>query len=176
MANLKQTRNWLIAVLLALLILDAAVLAFLFSPFTQNSAAREQALAQAQNDLGIKSKEAEPLRGMDEKLKKTESDLDAFYHNRMPARDSAVATELGKLAQANRVQLANEKYEEKESELPGITRVNISASLDGEYLNIVKFIGALEKDKMFFILDGINLTGQQGGAVKLDLKLETFLK
>jgi type IV pilus assembly protein PilO len=39
----------------------------------------------------------------------------------------------------------------------------------------VKFINALERDKMFFLIDGVNLAEQQGN-VRLQLKLETYLR
>jgi hypothetical protein len=39
----------------------------------------------------------------------------------------------------------------------------------------VKFINGLERDKMFFLIDGINLAEQQGN-VRLQLKLETYLR
>ena len=34
---------------------------------------------------------------------------------------------------------------------------------------------ALERDKMFFLIDGVNLAEQQG-VVRLQLKLETYLR
>ena len=51
----------------------------------------------------------------------------------------------------------------------------IEISLAGNYLQEVKFINALERDKMFFLLDGITL-GEQQGNVRLQLKLETYMR
>jgi type IV pilus assembly protein PilO len=48
-------------------------------------------------------------------------------------------------------------------------------TLSGDYLQEVKFINALERDKMFFLIDGITL-GEQQGNVRLQLKLETYLR
>ncbi len=48
-------------------------------------------------------------------------------------------------------------------------------TLSGDYLQEVKFINALERDKMFFLIDGIAL-GEQQGNVRLQLKLETYLR
>jgi hypothetical protein len=49
-------------------------------------------------------------------------------------------------------------------------------ALAGEYQRIVKFINALERDRTFFIIDRVNLAEQQGGNVRLELHLETYLR
>jgi len=40
----------------------------------------------------------------------------------------------------------------------------------------VRCINALERDQLFFLVDSVGLGGEQGGVVKLQLKLETYLK
>ena len=54
-------------------------------------------------------------------------------------------------------------------------RLNIEIALSGSYLQEVKFINALERDKMFFLINGVML-GEQQGNVRLQLKLETYLR
>jgi type IV pilus assembly protein PilO len=53
--------------------------------------------------------------------------------------------------------------------------MSIEISLSGDYLQEVKFINQLERDKMFFLIDGIAL-GEQQGNVRLQIKLETYLR
>jgi type IV pilus assembly protein PilO len=53
--------------------------------------------------------------------------------------------------------------------------LNMEITLSGDYLQEVKFINALERDNMFFLIDGIALAEQQGN-VRLQLKLETYLR
>ena len=48
-------------------------------------------------------------------------------------------------------------------------------SISGDYLQEVKFINSLERSKMFFLVDGITL-GEQQGNVRLQLKLETYMR
>jgi type IV pilus assembly protein PilO len=43
-------------------------------------------------------------------------------------------------------------------------------------LQLVRFVNALERDQLFFLVDSVVLGGEQGGIVKLQLKLETYLK
>ena len=53
------------------------------------------------------------------------------------------------------------------------------ADLRGQYVNLVRFMNAVERDKLFFIIDSVGLTGQRGqaaGEVRLDMKLDTYLR
>ena len=52
----------------------------------------------------------------------------------------------------------------------------MDASLTGEYRALVQFINALERDRSFFVIDGISLSGQQSGTVNLRLRLTTYLR
>ena len=86
-----------------------------------------------------------------------------------------MTAELGKVATENGVQLSGVKYEEKDAPIEGLHKLNMEITLSGGYLQEVKFINALERDKMFFLIDSIAL-GEQQGNVRLQLKLETYLR
>jgi type IV pilus assembly protein PilO len=57
-----------------------------------------------------------------------------------------------------------------------LTEMSIDARLAGDYRPLVQFINALERDKMFFVIDGVTLNGQQSGTVNLRLRLTTYLR
>ena len=57
-----------------------------------------------------------------------------------------------------------------------LTEAQMDASLSGDYRPLVLFINALERDKMFFLINGVTLTGQQSGTVGLRLRLTTYLR
>ncbi len=46
----------------------------------------------------------------------------------------------------------------------------------GSYTSLARFINALERDDMFFIINSVTLGGEPQGTVKLSLKLDTYLK
>ena len=54
--------------------------------------------------------------------------------------------------------------------------VEMEANLSGNYVSLAKFINALERDDMLFIISSVTLGGEQNGPIKLDMKLETYLK
>ena len=58
----------------------------------------------------------------------------------------------------------------------GLQTVEIEADLAGGYLQLVRFINALERDHMFFLVNNVHLGGEQSGVVRLQMKIETYMK
>jgi hypothetical protein len=145
------------------------------------SASNHNADAMAEQRITLRTAEiaAQPLRGLDAKLERATAEADRFYQRRLPASDSEVAAELGTLTGAQHVRLARAGYTHTPV-LTGsageLTEVRIDASLSGDYRPLVQFINTVERDKMFFVIDGVTLTGQQTGTVNLRLRLTTYLR
>ena len=137
--------------------------------------------AVAQQQIALKTAEisAQPLRGLDTKLTRATDDADRFYASRLPGTDSEVLTELGRLTKDHNVRLTRGQYLHAPV-LPGtageLTEMRIDASLSGDYRPLVGVINALERDRMFFLIDSVTLSGQQSGTVNLRLRLRTFLR
>ncbi len=55
-------------------------------------------------------------------------------------------------------------------------RLFVKASLTADYLNLMRFINALEREKMLMVIDSVKLNEAQGGDVKVDLAIEAFKK
>jgi hypothetical protein len=62
----------------------------------------------------------------------------------------------------------------KDEENGRLDPVLMEAELSGNYVSLAKFINALERDDMLFIISGIELGGEQSGPIKLQMKLETY--
>jgi hypothetical protein len=122
---------------------------------------------------------AAPLRGVDAKVAMSTAEADRFYRERLPLVQSEVVAELGDLAKRNGVRMTRASYSPVVV-LAGtaneLTEEKIDASLSGDYRPLMGFINALERDKMFFVIDGVTLTGQQTGVVNLRLGLTTYLR
>lgn len=175
MASIRETRKKLMPAVIALAVLDLACVGYLLSPAGRSRQARQHDYDKMRQQLVAKQLEVLPTRGMDQKLKQASHDITGFYDGRFPAEYSQVSAELGKVAADNNVHLSAIKYDEKASPIEDLRRLNIEIALSGDYLSEVKFINGLERDKMFFLIDGITL-GEQQGNVRLQLKLETYLR
>jgi hypothetical protein len=62
------------------------------------------------------------------------------------------------------------------SEDPSLTEIRMDASLTGDYKPLVQMINELERDKTFFYISALTLTGQQSGTVSLRLKVTSYLR
>jgi type IV pilus assembly protein PilO len=62
--------------------------------------------------------------------------------------------------------------------LPGadLTEISMDSSLSGNYPDIMRFVNSLERNEMFFVIRGMQLTGQQGGLVNLRLRVSTWMR
>jgi len=182
MADLSRIRKRIIYSIVALGVVDAAALIYLALPLRAGVAQPEQVQQQAEEEYRRLSHTNVPLRGIDQKLAKAQKDDTAFIERRLPSRYSDVVEELGKLANASHISIGAVAYTTIPGDLPGVLNLEMRAGLAGQYVNIVKFMNSVERDKMFFIIDSIGLTGQGGksgqrtGDIHLDMKLDTYLR
>lgn len=175
MASIREVRKMLVPVLIGLVVIDLACVGYLLSPLGRSREARQRDLDGLKVQLAAKRQEVLPARGMDGKLKQASTDIADFYNERFPSQYSAVSEALGKVAAANGVQIAAIKYDDKDAPVEGLRKVEIELALSGSYLQEVKFINALERDKTFFLINGVTL-GEQQGNVRLQLKVDTYLR
>jgi type IV pilus assembly protein PilO len=149
--------------------------------FAWRAASGQDANAIAQQTVAMKTAEIakRPLEGLDAKLVQATADADKFSERRLPFAYSQVAGELGALAKKQGVKLTRVQYAEApvlEGGAGALTEVRMDASLSGDYRPLVVFINGLERNKMFFLITGVTLTGQQSGTVGLRLRLTTYLR
>ena len=176
MPDLRQTRHKVKTALAVMAGIDVIAIAIYFSPLVGSQAVRQDQLHQLWKELQVKTREVEPLRGLDKKVPVARKEIDQFYKDRLPAEGSTISENIGKLAGDAGVKIASIRYDMKDPETLGVRRVQIEADMNGNYLQLVRFINALERDQMFFLVDGVQLGGEQAGTVKLQMKMETYLK
>jgi type IV pilus assembly protein PilO len=161
---------------LGLLVLYLIVhLIFLWQGLSANNA---DALDQQRVQLIAAQISAKPLRGLDTKLVASTHDANAFYQGRLPYADSQILAEIGVLTKKAGVRWTHAQYAYNPvlNGSNALTERSIDASVSGDYRPIVQFINSVERDKLFFVINGINLTGQQTGQVNLRIRLTTYLR
>jgi type IV pilus assembly protein PilO len=174
MPDLKRSRNQLKIVFAGLAVVDIIAIAMLATPLAGMQEARQQQLTRLWSDL--KSRESAPWRGLETKIPHAKEEIDQFYRQRFPAEESAISADIGKTASDPGVRLGGVKYDEKEAAVDGLQRIEIEADLSGDYLPLMRFINALERSQLFFIVDDVQLAGEQGGTVRVHIKAETYLR
>ena len=176
MRDFEAIRQRFIALGIALVVIALAVGIFLFTPYGRSRTSLHQEHARLFAEMNRKKVESGSLENIDQKLVSARQQIDAFYRDRLPQQFSAVSTELARLASQSGVKLGAVKYDvDKDIPGPGVRAVHISAAVNGNYVNIARFINALERDKTLFVPASVELAEGQGG-VTLQLKLDTYLR
>ena len=176
MPDLRRTRRNLKTALAILAGADLLLAIVYFSPLVGSAESRRMELNQLQAELTTKTREVAPLKDLPQKVVLASHQIGDFYKRRFPTQDSQIVTELGKVAAANGVTIEQVKYSLKDEGPGRLQRMEMEAGLGGSYTSLARFINALERDEMFFIINSVTLGGQPQGPVKLDMKLETYLK
>lgn len=149
--------------------------------FAWQAATSQNAAAVEQQTVAMKTAEIakKPLEGLDAKLAQATTEANEFYDRRLPFATSGVVGELGVLAKKQGVKLTRGQYSYKPvmaGTAGALTELRMDVSLSGDYRPLMLFINGLERDKMFFLVRGVTLTGEQGGTVGLRLGLVTYLR
>lgn len=176
MPDLRGTRHKVKIALASMAIVDLAAVIVYFSPLIGTPTARRNQLSGLWSELQQKTQEVQPLQGLDKKIPVAQKQIDGFYKDRFPTENSAISDDIGQLASQSGVKVGSIKYDMKDPETLGLQPVEIDADLAGGYLQLVRFVNSLERDRMFFLVNNVHLGGEQNGIVRLQIKFETYLK
>jgi type IV pilus assembly protein PilO len=172
--NLFSFLNLHIAGVALLLILNLVLGIRLFLAWSTLRAASADQLQQQQTAYRALQLEMSPLRGLPQKVSLSRTQADTFYTARFPNAYSTISATIHDLETKNSVRLTSLAYTPTPA-LPGLAELRMDASLSGEYAPLMHFINGLERSKTFFLINGLTLTGSQGGLVNLRLRLTTYL-
>jgi len=174
MPELQKTRRTLWMVLGALLLVDLIAVVALVTPLAGAASSRAGELARLRTELQLHRQA--PWRGLDKKVPEARQQIQDFYQERFPDGYSMISGDLNRIAGECGVKISSEKYEQKDAAIEGLQRVEIDADVAGDYLQLVKFINSMERNKLFFVINDLGLGGEQSGTVKLQMRLETYLR
>jgi hypothetical protein len=174
-AGILTALNAHIAAVALLALVNLWIVVQLFLAWHTLSANGPEALARKQVALRAAQLEARPLAHLPQRVAASSEGAGRFYEARVPTADSAILAELGSLEQKAGVQLSRVQTAFAPA-IPGVTEVRMDASVSGDYTSVMHFINSIERDRMFFVIDGLTLTGQQGGLVNLRLRMTTYLR
>lgn len=173
--SIRETRRLITIAIVVLVLIDLAAIGVLFSPMGSSPERKEAELRQLQTQFKQKEREIGPSRGMDKKIAAATVDITDFYKQRLPGQYSQIDEALGKSAQTAGVQLQNVTYKPDKKPIEDLQRVDISLTISGPYVNDVKFINSMERDKVFFVINSVSLAGGEKG-VALSVKAETYFR
>jgi len=176
MPDLRQTRKKMKLTLAVLAGVDVLAAVLYFSPVVGSAESRQMEMNRLQAELTAKTRQVAPLKDLPQKVNIARGQISDFYRNRFPSQNSQIYTELGKVAAENSVKIDQVRYKPADTTSNGLLPIEMEADLSGSYASLARFINAIERDEMFFVINSVTLGGEPQGAVKLNVKLEAYLK
>jgi type IV pilus assembly protein PilO len=176
MPDLRKTRRTLKIALAVMVGVDLLAAGLYFSPLVGSEESRRTELSRLQAELTTKTQQVSPLKDMPHKVVIANQQIVDFYKKRFPAKNSDIPTEIGKLTAANNVHIEQGRLKPHAESVSGLQPIEMEYDLAGNYVALAKFINSVERDEMFFIIDSVTLGGEPQGPVRLDVKMETYLK
>lgn len=103
-----------------------------------------------------------------------------FYAKDLPPGQTGYAVivgDLGEIAGQAGLRTSVVGYRQKEIRDRGVTEVQVTAAVEGDYNGLIKLINGLERSKNFYVLENLALSsGSSGNDLKLSLSLRTYFR
>ncbi len=173
--RLASPLTWHFAGFAVLLLLAVALAIRLGLDWAAMDSHSSDVLAGKQVELKALEIETAPLRGLDQRVEESRQQMKAFDEKRIPANYSLISSRIGDLEVASGVRLSRVQYTQGKPD-SGLTEISMDAGISGAYPSIMRFVNSIERDKTFFIIRAMTLTGQQSGQVNLRIQLSTWLR
>jgi type IV pilus assembly protein PilO len=173
--RLASPLTWHLAGFVVLLVLAVGLAVRFGLDWAATNGRSADALAGKQIELKAMDLQTAPLRGLDKRVDESRSQIEEFYKKRIPPNYSSIATRVGELQVKSEVRLSRLLYTQNPPG-PDLTEISLEFGISGSYPQIMRFINSLERDRTFFAIRAMALTGQQGGLVNLRLRVSTWLR
>lgn len=181
-ADLRDVRTQLLIAVAVLLVLDLAAVAVLLSPAGRSRSARQQQYEQLRLVKMEQTRAAVATQGMDQKIATAREQEQDFNQERLTTRYSAMSELLSHIAGEAGVNVSDVKYDAQEnrekdkSTPPGYDGIGITIQVHGSYAQDMRFINAVERQKMLLLIDAVSFGGMQGDELTVSVHLTTFLR
>lgn len=178
MADLGQAQKRMYTAFGVLAVVAAAAVVFLMSPLGRSHAAYAEEYNKLRPELHRALAQAKDADNIEQKITTAQKQITTVYDERFAGRWSEIAAKIGEVAEEAGVEVSQLRYDVGKEEAPGVERVEVQAAVTGSYLEIVRFINALEREKMMLVVDGVTLGSQREkqGEVQLEMAMHTYMR
>lgn len=176
--DLRDVRTQLLIAVGVLLLFDIAAIALLVSPAGRSRSARQQEYEQLRMEKIEKTQSAAPSQSMDKKIATAREQEAQFNNERLAQRYSAMSERLAHMATDAGVRVSDVKYDARQEKgtPPGYDSIGITVKVQGSYEQNIRFINAVERQKMMLLIDGVSFGGMQGDTLTVSIHMATFLR
>ena len=181
LASFKDPRVSVRAALGTLLVLNVAAALYLFKPWGGSADDLERRVTSMRAQLPKQQATLARTKLLVQKVEKARTESNQFMAKYMLNERNAYSTVLGELSSAaDKVSLKTKESQYGVEPIEGsdtLGMMTISASFEGEYRNLTKFINELDRSPRFLIIASLTAQPQpQGKVVNVNFKLNAFVK
>lgn len=144
-----------------------------------------RALARQADQLKLLEADIDRAKTIQKAMPAVQKDCDKFVQMLFPASAgySSSNADLHAIARTAGVQIQDLDFKQKEDPASGLdlTRVDIGATISGDYASVVRFVNGIQRSPNLYLLDNLQLSGetQNAGAnsvLKVALHLQTYFR
>ncbi len=175
----RPWKRWVRMGLFTLLGLDAILLLTLWTTASADPKAQRARRDRLAIEHSLLKTDVERGRDIQDRLPRVEQECNRFVRERLLAYDGGYSTmvdDLGKIARDAGLKIGTVTFKESALEKRGVVQVKVSASVEGEYASLVRFVNGLERSENFYLLDGLSLASSDQGVIRLNLELRSYLR
>ena len=162
-----------------LLLINAVLLFFLLRSGGSTAAERADELARLEASHRLAERKVSKLRQLKQEVQDATQNEQRFAEGNFLSRSAAFSrmlADLERLAADNKLQPTDATYRLNESgNKLGWVNVEVSLQMQGEYPDLVHFLNQLEQSHLFWIIESLDVDGQTGQNLRLNLQAATYL-
>lgn len=178
MSQWHRRRYWVYGPLVALIALDVALYAmWIGSPLESGTTGAGQVIL-LQREVAELTREVSRLRTVHEHLPELGPKIRQFSSERLLSAAtgfSEIAEDLETAAGKTGVALKRIGYNVKGvEELPDLSRLEVSTSVEGSYGQLLLYIETLEQSPRLYIIEDVEVSGTAGRHLRLEMQLSAY--
>jgi Tfp pilus assembly protein PilO len=180
-------RRSLLVPIIALLIIDAVLLAAVVFPLRSTVAAGDEEATAARATLAQANQQMRNMQSARASRDRADKELATFYGSILPSTQALASrvllVEVARLARENNLRLGARAFEEEKVKDTDLRRLIGKVELTGDYGAILRFIYDVETSESFLVINSISLSpanrlagGASAGSLQLSVEMSTYYR
>jgi Tfp pilus assembly protein PilO len=176
---MEDVKRWVRNALVVLLTADAVLLGVVWYTAAEHPQAEQKRLERLREEnkrLGADVRRAEVIRTQ---LPTVQKDCDEFLHDTLLVSSngySSIVADFEKIANDAGLPPGAIGFKQKPPDKQGIIEVEVTATVEGKYSALIKFVNGLERSRNLYLLDAMNLSSGHELGARMNLIMRTYFR
>jgi hypothetical protein len=180
--SFKLQKRLIVAALALLIAADVALAAYTWQAGA-TPRNEKQDLTDQTRQLKVLQADVERAKGIQNRMPAIQADCDRFERTLFPASTgySSATADLDGIAKKAGAQIQDLSFKQQEIPARGLTNVEITATVSGNYSSVVRFVNGLQRSDNTYVLESLSLgtetqTAGPGSQIKITLHVQTYFR